>query len=191
MRSFAGVAKRVEKGQNREVRYRVLPLLTLVLCAGCAQEEQLRPAAAPTSPSPWSANTEAPPPPTDPDPAAVAPRPRLSRTITLGQDDYSPAPNRPAPGQQSGSTTIVNNNVIVQQPPVMYGGYGGYGYGYGGYGGRTIVGDGRTGVGTGTSRGPWAPSGWEGAQRTAAPGQTPGVGGNWAPVQDSGPRPMR
>lgn len=182
MRSFAGVAKRGKQGQNREVRFHLLALL--VLTAGCAQEQKLRPAAAPTEPNPWGAETDAPPV-VQQEPLVTA-RPRLSRTITLGQDDY--AQSRPAPAQQAqggnNQTTIVNNNIVVQ-PPVIYGGYGGYGYGYGG----GTLGDGRTGVSAGTRA--WAPSGWEGAQRTAPRGQTPHVGGNWAPVQDSGPRPMR
>src|SRR5688572_24494414 len=64
-------------------------------------------------------------------------RPRLTQTVTLGQSngqaEYSAPP--PAPGQpgQGGNTqnVTVNNNVIVNQPPAVYGGYPAYGYGYG------------------------------------------------------------
>ncbi|MBX3231089.1 MAG: hypothetical protein KIT84_37130 [Labilithrix sp.] len=165
---------------------RHLLLLIPVFVAGCAEDEVMRPAAAPSSPAVWS-NTEAAP--ALPEPPPPPPRPRLSQTITLGQDDYSPRPP-PAPaaqGQGTSNNVTVNNNIVVQSPPVFYG--GGFGYGYGGYG-AARSGDGRTGVGV-APRTPWAPSGWEGAQRTAAPGQTPGVGGNWAPPPSHGPAPMR
>lgn len=134
-------------------------------------------------------------------------RPRLSRTITLGQGGSEPiygTPAAPPPGAAAGGNTnvTVNNHVTVVQPPVYYGGYGGYGYGgYGGYGGNRGAGtnaanstttrapDGSTG--TMARPGPWAPSGWEGAGRTAAPGATPGVGGNFAPAPSFGPRQMK
>jgi len=134
-------------------------------------------------------------------PPAEAPaprgRPRLSQTVTLGQGT-----NEAVYGQQpvaasnagGGPNVTVNNNVtVVNQPPAVYGGYGYGSYGYG-LGSRTVTGGAvRDGVGTSApgGRGAWAPSGWEGAQRTAAPGQTPGVGGNWAPAPSFGPRQMK
>lgn len=133
--------------------------------------------------------------PTPPDEAPAA-RPRLSQTITLGQgteEQYTPSVPRAQP-QASGPTqnVIVNNNVVVQGAP-GFGGFGGYA-GYGGYGGfgRTTTsfgGDGRAGASRGAPQ--WGASGWEGARRTAAPGQTPGIGGNWAPPPSYGPAPMR
>ena len=131
-------------------------------------------------------------------PEAPAARPRLSQTITLGQGANESVYGSPAPAQASngsGSNVTVNNNITVvqQQPPAVYGGYGGYGYGYGGYGGGRAYG-GREGTGaasTSSRSGAWAPTGWEGAGRTAAPGQTPGVGGNFAPAPSFGPRQMK
>lgn len=130
-------------------------------------------------------------PPVAQDPAPG--RRRLSQTVTLGQGTsepvYAPAPQQPsAPG---GANVTVNNNVtVVNQQPAVYGGYG-YGYGYGGRGyGVSGARDGH-GAGTSSSRSAWAPNGWEGAQRTAAPGRTPGVGGNWAPAPSFGPASMR
>lgn len=119
----------------------------------------------------------------------VTGRHRLSQTITLGQEDptgYGPRPvAAPAPGA---NVTVQNNVTIVNTPPVYYGGYGGYGYGYGSYGaGRSDASRGAHGRG-GAS---WGTSGWEGPSRTAAPGRTPGVGGNWAPPPSHGPAPMR
>lgn len=153
-----------------------------------------------------------PPPPADLPPNAFSneeptmARPRLSRTITLGQgssEGVYGTPAAPPPSAAAGSNTnvTVNNHVTVMQPPVYYyGGYGAYGYGYGsGYGrgagsngpnsGGTMGSDGRGGVAP--APGPWAPSGWEGAGRTAAPGATPGVGGNFAPAPSFGPRQMK
>jgi hypothetical protein len=80
----------------------------------------------------------------------------------------------------------VNNNINMT-PPVVYGGYG-----YGGYGGYSYRGSrgGAVGGRAGTSPA-WRASGWEGAQRTAAPGQTPGVGGNWSPPPSYGPQQMK
>lgn len=122
-------------------------------------------------------------------------RRRLSQTITLGETSYEPsyrqAPGAPGP---NGSNVTVNNNVTVVNQPPAYGGYGGYGYGgYGGYGGGYGGSRGRSdGFGrSGTTRSAWAPNGWEGAGRTAAPGQTPGIGGNWSPAPSHGPAPMR
>ncbi len=121
-------------------------------------------------------------------------RPRLSKTVTLGagQADASYSdPRAVVPPAQGGNTVVVNNNntVVVQQPPVFYG-YGGYGYGgFGGYGSSRAVRSDRGGWGS--SNPSWGSSGWEGARRTAAPGQTPGVGGNWSPAPSYGPAPMR
>lgn len=123
-------------------------------------------------------------------------RRRLSQTVTLGEQTNDPsyrgAPGAPgAPGAGNSQNVTVNNNVtIVQQPPIVYGGYGGFG----GYGGSNAygAGNGRDGFGrTSNTRGAWAPNGWEGAGRTAAPGHTPGVGGNWSPAPSHGPAPMR
>jgi hypothetical protein len=128
-------------------------------------------------------------------PAAEQPgRRRLSRTVTLGQGASEPLYATPVAQQGTGdgpNVTVNNNVTVVNQPPVIYGGYG-YGYGYGssygaGYGAR----DSGRGAGATSSRPAWAPSGWEGAQRTAAPGRTPGVGGNYAPAPSFGPAPMR
>jgi hypothetical protein len=151
------------------------------------------------SESPESGALDAPPPPPS--------RPRLSRTITLGQGEPTYTDGRaPDPAQYGGPNVVVNNQVFVQPSPgLFYGGYGGYGYGYGsrGYGhggdGRGAGSGGRFSPGAGVQgagRAPnapsaWSATGWEGAQRTAAPGQTPAVGGNWAPVPDVGPKPMR
>jgi hypothetical protein len=89
----------------------------------------------------------------------------------------------------------VNNNVVVNQPPAVYGGWGGYG-GYGTYGYGTSARGGGYGVradGFGSRGGAtWGNTGWEGARgRPAAGGATPSVGGNWAPAPSFGPRPMR
>jgi len=123
---------------------------------------------------------------------APAARPRLSQTVTLGeQQAYAPQPVPTVQGQGQAPAVIVNNYNVQQAPPAVYGGYG---YGYGGgsfYGNRaTTFNDGRGGS---SSRGTpqWGSSGWEGARRTAAPGQTPGVGGNWAPVPSYGPSQMK
>jgi hypothetical protein len=134
--------------------------------------------------------------------AAPAGRRRLSETVTLGQGTTEPiyVPGQQGQGQaQQGAANgvVVNNNITVvngQQAGYGYGGYyGGYGYG-GGYGrGAGALGSGRDsrgGAGT-PSNGAWAPNGWEGAQRTAAPGRTPGVGGNFAPPPSFGPRSQR
>jgi hypothetical protein len=115
-------------------------------------------------------------------------RPRLSRTVTLGESSadaaYTERLPLAAPGQAGGPNVTVNNQVIVQQPSYGYG----YGYGYGGYGGRAVARSDRFGS-RGTSQ--WGSSGWEGPRRTAAPGQTPGVGGNWAPAPSFGPASMK
>jgi hypothetical protein len=119
-------------------------------------------------------------------------RPRLSQTITLGQGAEQPyTPTTPAPPSSPQPNVVVNNNnnVVVQGTPGYYG-YGGYSN-YGGYGRPTTFypSDGRTGGSRGTPQ--WGSTGWEGARRTAAPGQTPGVGGNWAPPPSYGPAQMK
>lgn len=128
------------------------------------------------------------PPQLEPLPPA---RPRLSQTVTLGQGSepaYAPMPAAAAVAP-SGPNVIVQNNVTVNGTPYYAGGgyYGGYyGYGYNGaaYGG---------GVDMSAPRAARAfpPNGWEGAQRTAPPGHTPGIGGNWAPPPSYGPRQMK
>jgi hypothetical protein len=136
--------------------------------------------------------TEIVPPVAAPDPQV---RRRLSQTVTLGQGTSEPVYAAAAPQQGQGqggnsqSVTVNNNVTIMQQPPAYYGGYG-YGS-YGGFG-RGAASTGRDG----TSRGnpttqAWAPNGWEGAGRTAAPGRTPGVGGNFSPAPSFGPRSMK
>jgi len=127
-------------------------------------------------------------------PEAAAPRgrPRLSQTITLGQGAEQPyTPTAPRPLTAEGPNVVVNNNnnVIVQGTPGYYG-YGSY-YGSGGYGRPTTF---YPSEGRGGSRGTtpqWGSTGWEGARRTAAPGQTPAVGGNWAPPPSYGPAQMK
>jgi hypothetical protein len=121
-------------------------------------------------------------------PEAPAPRRRLSQTVTLGASEpiYAAAPAPPAYGA-GGPNVTVNNNVTVVNGQPSYG-YGTYGYGYGR--GSGFGSGGRDGRAT-TPNNAWAPNGWEGAQRTAAPGRTPGVGGNWAPPADHGPRQMK
>jgi hypothetical protein len=121
----------------------------------------------------------------------VAARPRLSRTVTLGEGTTEPVyvtqPQVQQQGQGGGANVVVNNNItVVGSPSVVYGGYGGgYGRTYGtrdGYGGAPAPSQSRPG---------YPPSGWEGAGRTAAPGQTPHVGGNWAPPTSHGPRQFK
>ena len=125
--------------------------------------------------------------------APSRPRPRLSQTITLGQGSepqYTPAaPAVVHPAQGPNVVVNNNNNVVVQGTPGYYG-YGSY-YNHGGYGRPTTFysNDGRSGGSRGTSQ--WGSSGWEGARRTAAPGQTPGIGGNWAPPPSYGPAQMK
>jgi hypothetical protein len=155
-------------------------VLGVALLVGCAHEEELRPAREPSTDATFSMT----PPPTQYEPPPA--RPRLSQTITLGEQNYEPVAPPATHAPNNGVNVTVNNNVVVNQPPV-YGGYG-YGYGYGGFGSRGAS-DGNRGVGAGVT--PWRASGWEGAQRTAAPGQTPGVGGNWSPPPSYGPKAMR
>jgi hypothetical protein len=128
-------------------------------------------------------------------PPEVAPaaRPRLSQTVTLGQgaeSQYTPSAPPPVAGAGGGNQNVVVNNNIVVQPG--YGGYAGYGgyRTYGGYGRATTF---YNNDARGGSRAPnqWGATGWEGARRTAAPGQTPGVGGNWSPAPSYGPATMK
>ncbi len=124
---------------------------------------------------------------------ASPPRPRLSRTITLGEGaepQYTPSAAPPAPG--SSPSVVVNNNIVVQDGPRYYGGHSGYGgYAGHGYGRPTTFYDGRVGGASRGSQPQWSSTGWEGARRTAAPGQTPGIGGNWAPPPSYGPAQMK
>jgi hypothetical protein len=115
------------------------------------------------------------------------PRRRLSQTVTLGSTEpvYAVAPPQQAAGGNGGNVVVNNNVTVVNQTP-MYGGYGYGAYG-GGYGG--VAGSGARGDGRGSSS--RSSSGWEGAQRTAAPGRTPGVGGNFPAPPSHGPRALR
>jgi hypothetical protein len=82
---------------------------------------------------------------------------------------------------------VVNNYVMT--PPSYGAYYGGYGYGGGpngyAYAPRANF------VARSPGIGRWGASGWEGAGRTAAPGHTPAVGGNWAPPPSAGPRQLK
>lgn len=171
--------------------------LSAVLLVACAHtREEVHTSTVTAEPAPSSIEQEereviavdSPPPPE----AAPAARPRLSRTITLGngsEQPYTPAAPRPE-GQQGPSVVVNNNNNVVVQGTPGYYGYGGY-HGYGGYGRPTTFysNDGRSGGARTTPQ--WGSTGWEGARRTAAPGQTPGVGGNWAPPPSYGPAQMK
>jgi hypothetical protein len=118
--------------------------------------------------------------------APAAPnRPRLAQTVTLGQggaEAVYTAASVPQQAQGNPGGVVVNNNITVVGSPPVYGGYG-----YGSVGAR----DYGRGSGSTSRSGAWAPSGWEGAGRTAAPGHTPGVGGNWAPPPSHGPRSLK
>lgn len=172
---------------------RLFVLAAAVALVGCAHEEELRPAREPSSGSTFSDATFSTTPPASTYGYANEPapqgRPRLSQVVTLGQEDYVPLPASPsgAPASGNGVNVTVNNNInVAPSPPVYYGGY--YG-GYGGYGGGYSVGG--AGRGGGGGGGAWRGSGWEGAQRTAAPGHTPAVGGNWSPPPSYGPKQMK
>ncbi len=155
---------------------------------GCAHTEQAPPpqdrvvlaVATPPAPMPETAFQ----------PDAPAARPRLSQTVTLGATESGyPAPAaQGAPG--GGPTVVVNNNIVVyaNQPPV----YGGYYYGYGGYGYGGGDGYGAAGAHHAASPGSNSFGGYSNTgPTTAAPGHTPGVGGNWSPAPSYGPRQMR
>jgi hypothetical protein len=125
---------------------------------------------------------------------SAPPRRRLSQTVTLGSAEpvYAVPPAQRAAGANGGGVVVNNNITVVNAQPAVYGGYG-YG-GYGGYGAGyagSSRGDGRGASSRTSTSGAWAPTGWEGAQRTAAPGHTPGVGGNFAPPPSHGPRALR
>jgi hypothetical protein len=184
-----------------------LGLLALGGCASSLANQDRVVVAVDTSPA---MSNERPIEISEPVPATEAPAPppnrRLSHTVTLGQgttEGYTPMPAPENQGNGGGPNIIVNNNVTVVGGTPAYGGYyGGYGYGYGGggYGGtaRGGYGEGRSNgnttyggaASTGTHQA-WAPTGWEGAQRTASPGQTPAIGGNYSRAPNSGPAPMR
>lgn len=123
-------------------------------------------------------------------PVNVDTRTRLSHTVTLGQgsslETYT-AERLVAQGtgpQQANTTVIVN----IQGAPA-YGAYPSYGYNYG-YGSSSRGYVERGGSSSG-GRSQWGSTGFEGARRTASPGQTPAVGGNWAPPASFGPAPLR
>lgn len=163
-------------------------LLAVVLCA-CAHTPEPVHTAAPLEPASSRDReiiaVDSMPPPemaSEPPPS----RPRLSHTVTLGQGTeppympYMPSapPSRAEPAQSQ--TVVVNNNVVVQ------GAVGSYGYRWPA---TFYAGDGRAGGSRGSPQ--WGATGWEGARRTAAPGQTPAVGGNWAPPPSYGPSQMK
>lgn len=170
--------------------------LFAVLLAGCAHvREEVRSTRTTSTvtaePAPETIEREviaidsAPPPEVVP----VA-RPRLAQTITLGQgaeQPYIPAAPPQARAGSASSNVVVNNTIVVQGGAPAY--YGGYGYGrapsfYGGGESRSF--------GTRPSTTPqWGATGWEGARRTAAPGQTPAIGGNWSPAPSYGPAQMK
>lgn len=142
----------------------------LLLLAGCAEEPQ------PVLMTPADAVvvSEHMPPP---EPARAPTRPRLSQTVTLGQTGYSEMP--PPAAEATAPGVVVNNNVtVVNQPPVVWGGYYGYGYGYGGggYGGYAP----REAPRASTPSTPSAPAQY-----------TPPVGGDWHSPPSYGPAPMR
>jgi hypothetical protein len=176
------------------VRYPILSAVAAISLVACthSREEANAPQSMTAEPAPEANETAASAVDSTVAPeAAPESRPRLSRTVTLGESQYAPsAPPAQAQGGQSQSqSVVVNNNIVVQQTP-GYAGYGGY-RSYGGYGRPTTFynNDGRSGGQRGTRQ--WGSSGWEGARRTAAPGQTPGVGGNWAPPPSYGPAQMK
>lgn len=158
--------------------------LSVVLLAACAhmREEALTTVTAEAAPP-----TSFVAPPSE---AAPRGRPRLSQTITLGRGTEQPfTPTAPRPEVQQAPSVVVNNNVAVQGAPAYYG-YGRY-YGHGAYDRSATFhsSDGRTGGQRDVPQ--WGSNGWEGARRSAAPGQTPGIGGNWAPAPSYGPAPMK
>ena len=177
--------------------------LFAVVLAGCAHtREEVRSATVTAEPTPETIEREviaiesAPPPrggacgpaasraddhPRSGGGASV--RPDCSSAGTRGRREREREPN---------SSIVVNNNIVVQGGAPAY--YGGYGYGgYGGYGRATgfYGGESRSFGAAQSTTSQWGATGWEGARRTAAPGQTPGVGGNWSPAPSYGPAQMK
>jgi hypothetical protein len=175
-------------------RIEVVVGLVGLLGVGCAHSSEVRETTVSATTVPETREVVAVEEPVVVESDAPRARPRLTQTITLGQSNGELTYTAPAQagGQQAAggntSSVVVNNHVVVNQPPVYYGGYGGYG-GYGAYGARSyarsdgFARDGRSAA--------WGSHGFEGPRRTAAPGQTPGVGGNWAPAPSYGPAPMK
>jgi hypothetical protein len=172
----------------------VLATAGAFLLSGCFHSDEVHPMlqtgpTVPFEPAPFSA---APPEPLPVEAPPAAP-PRLSHTVTLGEEsasmgEYVPPPAPPAPG------VVVNNNIVVQPAPYGYGyAYGGYGYsGYrGGAARATTSVDGSRSAFTNGAQRQWGASGWEGAGRSAAPGRTPNVGGNWSAPASYGPAQMK
>lgn len=165
-------------------------VLAPVLAFGVAACTRVVESAPPSSSADaWQASATSEP---SAEPSAEAPptrgRPRLSQTVTLGHESaYSPAP---APAATGGQNVVVNQNVIVQGGYPAYPAYGGL-YGGRGYGYGVARPDARAGVGRAGGPSTWSTTGWEGPSRTAAPGQTPGVGGNWSPPPSYGPAQMK
>ena len=129
---------------------------------------------------------------TEPPPVIIAEpiaAPVSSLPVRSVEPIYAAAPQREASG--GGPNVVVNNNITVVGAPAVYGGYGYGGYGYGGYGRSSRGGRADPPRSNGVTTQPWAASGWEGAGRTAAPGQTPHIGGNWAPAPSHGPRQFK
>jgi hypothetical protein len=164
--------------------------------SGCAElmappEEPLPPVVVVVMPEAPSARTAE----ASPDvPLAAAPppqRPRLSQTVTLGKENQDATytaerPSSAAPRDGAAANVTVNNQVIVHQAP----GFLPFGYGFGAE--PALAGYAPRGDGFGKSAGgSWGASGFEGPARTAAPGQTPAVGGNWPSAPSYGPRSMR
>lgn len=163
------------------------PVIAALALVGCAHtNEEVRTATTVDAPSEREVIAIVEPAAQEEMPRA---RPRLSRTVTLGQgtpDAEYTGPTAPQPKvEPPRSPTVIVNNTIVNSPPVY-----GYGYGYGSWGYRGY-GYGRGHDAAPPSRGSWGTTGWEGASRTAAPGQTPGIGGNWPAVPSYGPAQMR
>jgi hypothetical protein len=159
-------------------------LVAVVVLSGCAHAVEQAP---PRDERVVLAVAEPPPP--EPEKPEAA-RPRLSQTVTLGQTDYAPAPVPGAAPAQPG--VVVNNNITVVQPQPVY--MGGWGYGggsYARYGYGSAARDPGYGRSSRSGGAGWSHDSWGGAQRTAAPGRTPGVGGNWAPAPSHGPRQMK
>lgn len=166
--------------------------LVLVACAHGADRVHDVEAPPPPPPERQVLAVEAPPP--EPAFEAAPARPKLTRTLVLGQGNgdttYEAAPSRTLGQAQGGPPGSVTNIYINNQSSASAVAVGG-GYGYGpGYapsyrGARVAPGQ------AGFRPSGWSASGWEGARRTAAPGQTPGVGGNWSPAPSFGPASMR